>query len=212
MKKLILLFFAVGIYVAGFSQAISTIAQYQKTQQPALQVEIPFPSKTVDKAVDDKFSKLGYKGSSDKDYTVYKGARLQEISTDPYDLYFKSDRKSRDQKDVTVLTLLISSGYQKFIGDSTNLTLINNAKLFLDSLVNTVAAYDLEQQISDQQNVVKKAGKKLSDLSDNGQDLAKKQKKLQQDIADNTQAQATQQAELSKQQQILTTLISQRKQ
>ncbi len=212
MRKPILLFFAMLIYAGSFSQAYTTIAQYQKTQQPAIQIDIPFSTKTVDDAIEDKLSRIGYKGSSSKDYTVYKGTHLPEISKDPYDLYFKTDRKSRDEKDVTVLTLLISSGYQRFIADSNDAQLISNAKQFLNNLIATVTAYDLEQQINDQQLAVKKADKKLGDVVSDGQDLAKKKKKLDQDIADNSQAQTVQQAELARQQQILATLISKRQQ
>lgn len=209
MRKLFFLIFISGLYTSSFSQAISTIAPYQKTQQPALQVDIPFPQKTVDKAIDDKISRLGYKGSSQKDYTLYKGARLVELGSVPYDLYFKTDKKKGD---AATVTLLISTGNEKFVNDSSNLELMNNGKLFLDSLVKTVAAYDLEQQIADQELALKKATKKLSDLSDDGQDLAKKQKKLQQEIADNAQAQTAQQTEVAKQQQILSTLINKRQQ
>lgn len=210
MRKLILLFFAVLIYAGSFSQAFTTIAPYQKTQQPAIQIEIPFPTKTVDNAINDKLTRIGYKGIPTKDYTVYKDTRLHEISNDPYNLYFKTDRKSRDQKDVTVLTMLISSGYLKFIGDSTDAGLVSNAKQFLNDLITTVTAYDLEQQISGQQLAVKKADKKLGDVVSDGQDLVKKKKKLDQDIADNLQAQTVQQAELARQQQILATLVSKR--
>ncbi len=82
MRKLILLFFAVLIYAGSFSQAFTTIAPYQKTQQPAIQIEIPFPTKTVDNAINDKLTRIGYKGIPTKDYTVYKDTRLHEISND----------------------------------------------------------------------------------------------------------------------------------
>jgi len=212
MRKLFFLLFTLGFAPVVFSQAISTTASYEKTQEPALQVDIPFPEKTVANAIDDKISKLGYKGSSQKDYTLYKGARLVELGSVPYDLYFKTAKKKSDEKNAATVAMLISTGYEKFVSDSANAELMNNAKLFLDSLVKTVAAYDLEQQIADQQNVLKKATKKLSDLSDDGQDLAKKEKKLQQEIADNSQSQTSQQAEVAKQQQILATLVNKRQQ
>ncbi len=74
--------------------------------------------------------------------------------------------------------MLISSGYLKFIGDSTDAGLVSNAKQFLNDLITTVTAYDLEQQISGQQLAVKKADKKLGDVVSDGQDLVKKKKKL----------------------------------
>jgi hypothetical protein len=211
MRKLSILLITLFAYATGFSQAFSTTAQYNKTQVPCLQIEIPFPQKTVDKAIEDKMSKLGYNDKSDKDYTLYKEVHLAELGNGTYDLYFESDRKSRGEKDITILTFLISSGYAKFISDTSDATVTDNAKQFLNNLIATVTAYDLEQQISTQQDIIKKADKKLSGLIDDGEDLAKKKKKLEDEINDNSKDQTDQQAELARQKQILTTLISERK-
>src|ERR1700761_5191253 len=100
MRQIPLFLIALFIYATGFSQTYSTTAQYNKMPVPALQIEIPFPSKTVDKAIDDKMSKLGYNGKGDKDYTVYKGVKLPELGNQQYDIYFETDRKSRGEKDV----------------------------------------------------------------------------------------------------------------
>jgi hypothetical protein len=211
MRKLPLLLLALFVYANSFSQAFTTTALYQKTEVPALQIEIPFPSKTVDKAIDDKMSKMGYNGKGDKDYTVYKGVKDGEISSDPYDLYFETDRKSRGEKDITTVTFLISPGYGKFVSDSSDAQLMGNAKTFLNNLLAVVTAYDLEQQIEAQQETVKKADKKLGNLVDDGNDLVKKQKKVEDDIQQNSKDQSDQKAELDRQKQILATLLSQRK-
>jgi hypothetical protein len=211
MRKLPLLLIALIAYANSFSQAFTTTAQYNKIQVPSLQVEIPFPQKTVDKAIEDKMSKLGYNDKSDKDYTLYKEVHLPELGSGTYDLYFESDRKSRGEKDITILTFLISSGYAKFISSTDDPTVTDNAKQFLNNLIATVTAYDLEQQISTQQEIVKKADKKLSGLVSDGEDLVKKKKKIEDEINDNSKDQTDQQAELARQKQILTTLISERK-
>jgi hypothetical protein len=212
MKKLFFSLLAVLIYATGFSQAFTTTALYQKSEVPALQIEIPYPSKTVDKAIDDMMSKMGYNGKGDRDYTVYKDVKAGQISsTDAYDLYFETDRKSRGEKNITTVTFLISPAYGKFVSDSTNPTVVENGKQFLNNLVAIVTAYDLEQQISDQQDIVKKADKKLNNLVDDGNDLAKKEKKIEDDIQQNSKDQADQKAELLRQKQILATLMSQRR-
>jgi len=211
MRKLSILLVTLFAYATGFSQSFSTTAQYNKTQVPCLQVEIPFPQKTVDKAIQDKMSKLGYNDKSDKDYTLYKEVHLPELGSGTYDLYFESDRKSRGEKDITILTFLISPGYAKFISDTSDATVMGNARQFLNNLIPTVRAYDLEQQITTQQEIVKKADKKLSGLVSDGEDLVKKKKKVEDEINDNSKDQTDQQAELARQKQILTTLISERK-
>jgi len=212
MKKITLLATAAFISIVSFAQARLTTADYQKVMQPALEIEVPFVEKTVMKTVVDKLEKQGYKSSNNKGYTVFKSVRMAELGPDSYDLYFKTDRKSRKEKDATILTMMISGGYEKFIGDSTNSPLIANAKEFLNKQIEASAAYDLELQIADQEDVSKKADKRLANLIEDGQDLQKKKEKIERDIEENIKKQADQKAEAEKQLQIFNTLKSKRKQ
>lgn len=212
MKKLFFITIAVAIYGTSIAQARLATAEYQKTKQPGIELDVPFPEKTVSKSIDDYFQKLGYKGKDTKGYLTYKGVRLPQLGPDIYDLYFKTDKKSRKEKDATTVTLMISSGYEKFIGDTTNAPLIDSAKNYLNGLTDRVAAYDLDQQITEQDVALKKALKKLTNLTETGQDLQKKKVKIENDIADNLKGQASQKAESEKQQQILQTLRDKRKQ
>lgn len=212
MKKLFVVSVAMAMFTTSIAQSRLATADYQKTKQPGIELDIPFPEKTVSKSIDDYFEKLGYKGKDTKGYLTYKGVRLPQLGPDSYDLYFKTNRKSKKEKDATIVTLMISSGYEKFIGDTTNAALIDSAKNYLNGLTNRVAAYDLEQQITDQDDAVKKSTKKLANLTETGQDLVKKKNKLDNDIADNLKDQASQKSEFEKQQQILKTLKDKRKQ
>lgn len=204
----------IGCWISSMSvhaQAVLATAEYNKTMQPAITLDIPFPDKTVQAAMEDRMLKLGYKGKSNKGYIVFKAVRLPELGPDTYDLYFDAARKSRREKEMTVVTLLISSGYEKFIGDTTNLQVVNNAKQWLNSFPEAVVAYDLEVQISDQESAWKKAEKKSASLIDDGADLQKKLVKLQKEIEENTAQQAAQRTEVERQLQVLEQLKSQRK-
>lgn len=212
MKKLFFVAIAVAMYATSIAQSRMATADYQKTKQPGIELDVPFPEKTVSKSIDDYFQKLGYKGKDTKGYLTYKGVRLPQLGPDTYDLYFKTDKKSRKEKDATTVTLMISSGYEKFIGDTTNAPLIDSAKNYLNGLIARVAAYDLDQQITDQDDAVKKALKKLTNLTETGQELQKKKVRIENDIVDNLKSQASQKTESEKQQQILQTLRDKRKQ
>lgn len=212
MKKLFVVSVAMAMLTTSIAQSRLATADYQKTKQPGIELDVPFPEKTVSKSIDDYFEKLGYKGKDTKGYLTFKGVRLPQLGPDSYDLYFKTNRKSKKEKDATTVTLMISSGYEKFIGDTTNAALIDSAKIYLNGLTNRVAAYDLEQQITDQDDAVKKSTKKLANLTETGQELVKKKNKLDNDIADNLKDQASQKSEFEKQQQILKTLKDKRKQ
>jgi len=212
MKKIIYTLFALLFFnIAGYSQARYTFIEFRDAQKPGIQSEFSYPDKTVTDAIEDKLSKMGYKGKETKGYTVYKGVMLPEFGSQPYDLYFKVDRKSRKDKDLSVVNMLISSGNENFVSDTSDSRTINNGKNFLDNLMPSIAAYDLQQQVNAQADVLKKAEKKYQSLQDDADDLQKKRKKLDQQRQDNLKAQKDQQAEIEKQRQLFESIKARQK-
>ncbi|MFT3683177.1 MAG: hypothetical protein QM791_23160 [Ferruginibacter sp.] len=209
MKKLLLLPVVILVCTGVFAQARLATASYQKAMQPAVEHDFPFAEKTVSKAIEDRMQKAGYKGKETKGFVVYKGVHMKEIGPDTYDLYFKVDKKDKEK---SLVTMMISSGYEKFIGESDNSTVIENSKQFLDHLIHVSEAFDLEQQIVEQDVVSKKSSKKLADLVEDGEDLQKKKAKLEKEIEENLKKQEDQKKDIETQTQILETLKSKRKQ
>lgn len=212
MKKIFTILMAVIFFTTAKAQSHLVTAEYQKNKTPGIENDIPFPEKTVTKTIEDQLMKLGYRGNNNKGYLTFKGVRLPEFGNDSYDLYFKTSRKSRKEKDATTVTLLVSAGYDKFIGDTTNAQVIQSGKKYLDALTSKVAAYDLEQQIADQEKLTEKTSKKLNSIINDGQDLEKKKIKLDNDITNNLRDQANQKTAADKEQQILQTLKDKRMQ
>lgn len=194
------------------AQSTTATVEYLKINRQAVVNDVPFPEKTIKDAIDNKMQQMGYKGKESKGFMVYKGVRLPELGSESYDLYFMADKISRKNKDNSTLTMLISKGFDNFASDSTDGSLIKNAKTYLDSIRNMIAAYDLELQVTAQEDVVKKADKKFTNLVDEGESLEKKRKNIEKDIADNKKDQENQKAEIEKQKQILETLRGKRKQ
>ena len=212
MKYIISFIVFTAAFFAAAAQSRIVTVEYQKINRQAVVNEIPFPEKTIRDAINNKMELLGYKGKDSKGYTVYKSVRMPELGNEAYDLYFMADRKSRREKENSTLTLMLSKGFDSFVADSSDSNLMNNAKKYLDSITNVIAAYDLEQQIIAQEDAVKKADKKSANLIDDGVSLEKKRKNIEQDIADNRKNQASQLVEVEKQRQILIVLRSKRKQ
>lgn len=212
MKQVFILLTACCLCVFSVAQTRTTTTEYQKVSRSALVNEVPFPAKTVEDAIEDALSKKGYKGAGSKGFTVYKGVRLAEMGNDPYDLYFMVDKKSKKDKDNSIITMMVSKGFDEFVTESSEGNPLAKAKVYMDSLRNTLASYDLEQQINVQEDEVKKADKKNENLQEDEKDLLKKKKKLEDDIDDNKKAQEKQGKELEKQKQILETLKGKRKQ
>ena len=212
MKKIIYTLIVILIFnLSAFAQSQYVFINFKDAQRPAIQNEFSFSDKTVTNAIDDKLTRLGYKGKDYKGYTVYKGVVLPELGNQPYDLYFKVDRKSRKDKDAAVVNMLISTGNEIFISDTSDSRTINNAKSFLDNLVPSLTAYDLQQQVNAQQATVDKAEKKYKSLQNDADDLQKRKKKIEQQIEDNLKDQKNQQAEIEKQRQLYETLKARQK-
>ena len=212
MKKIIYTLTAILFFnTSAFCQARYVFIEYKDAQKPAVQSEFSFSDKTVSDAIEEKLGKLGYKGKDTKGYTMYKGVRMDELGNQPYDLYFKTERKSRKDKDNTVVSMLVSTGDESFVTDASDSLAISRAKIFLNNLLPAVEAYDLQQQVIAQQDAVTKAEKKYKSLQDDADDLQKKKRKLEDQIQDNLKEQKTQLSEIEKQKQLFETIKARQK-
>jgi hypothetical protein len=211
MKKFLLSIIAVSAALLSLAQARYTSTEFQKVMRPAIVADIPFPEKTISNAIEDKMNKSGYKGKSVKSFTMYSGVHLNELGSGSYDMYFMVDRVSRKDKGNSTVTLMLSKGFDAFVSDSSDAAVVESAKTYLNNLRDMVAAYDLELQIAEQDDVIKKADKKYNGLIDDGTDLQKKKRKIEEQIVENTAAQAAQKTEAEKQRQVLETLKAKRK-
>jgi hypothetical protein len=212
MKKIFFTLFLTSICSIIFAQSRVSQIEYMKEYKEGISVDIPFPEKTVYNALTDTLQKVGYKGKEVKGALTYKGAILRGISEELLDYYFIIDKKSKKEKDITTISMLISKNLEtSFLSEAGNEEIYENAKKFLNAIVGTVNFYDLDLQIKDQLEVLTKSQKKLNSLIEDGQDLDKKKKKLDEQIQQNIKSQATQKGEVDVQTQVLETLKIKRK-
>jgi hypothetical protein len=211
MKKITALFFAFAFCYVSFSQTRVGIALFNKKEVPAVMGEIPYEEGIVKDAIDKHFEKMGYKGKKVKDYVLYSSTTIADLGAEPHDIYVMIDKKSRQEKGTSVVTFLISKGFEEFADETNDPTLIGNTRVYLTNLRDVVAAHDLELQIAEQEDVVKKHEKKHINLQEDGISLLKKKKKIEEEIAQNTIEQNIQKNEKERQQQILETLKNKRK-
>lgn len=196
-KTLLLLTLATAIKMDAFCQAFATKVEYQKTQQPAAGIQVSYTSGTVEDAVKEYMNKKGYKSSSTKGFILYRAATLDSADTELSDLYFSVDRKSRKEKDVTLITLLPAKKDEDLLTRSQpDSQRIEKAKAFLDNMTPFIDAYQLQLQLNDQTDVVKKAEKKLNSLLNDENDLNKKIRRLQDDSSQNKKDQVKVAADL----------------
>lgn len=196
MKKSFILF--VSLVMAGMAyaqpKASEGKAEFQKTQQPAAFITVPYPDGVVEDAIADFMTKKGIKSSSTGGYKVYRNYNLAGNDHNS-DLYFKVDRKSRSEKDVSIVSMLVAKTAEDIktrkLNDSTG-TGLEGAKELLDEMAPTFEAYNLELQIKEQEAVVKKAQKKYDDLVSDQKDGEKKMRNLEDKLAQNKKDQVKQ--------------------
>jgi hypothetical protein len=185
-KIILLLSLAVVIKMDAWSQAFATKIEYQKTQQSAASIQLPYASATVEEAIKQYMAKKGYKSADSKGFVVFRGAQLDSTDTDLSDLYFTVDHKSRKEKDITLITLLPTKKNEDLLTRSqTDSTRIDKARSFLNNLAPYIDAHHVQLQINGQTDVVKKAEKKMNGLLSDQNDLNKKIRRLQEDSTQN---------------------------
>lgn len=195
-KILLLLCLSVFIKMDVWSQAFVTKIEYQKTQQSAAAIQLPYASGTVEDAIEEYMAKRGHKSADSKGFTVFRAARLDSSDTDLSDLYFKVG-KSKKEKDMTLITLLPTKKNIDILLDTLGGDAkIGKAKSYLDNLVPYIEAYHVQLQVNSQTDVLKKAEKKMNSLLSDQNDLNKKIRRLKDDSTQNKKDQVSTAADI----------------
>ena len=193
------------------SQSRFTIVPFNKKDVPGVITEVPYSESTVRDAIDKNFEKLGYKSRKQKDYLIYSGVVMPEFDNEPYDIYVLVERKSRQEKEVSFVTFLMSKGFENFVNERDENRLLDKTKFYMNELRNISAEYDLELQITAQEEAIKKALRKLDNLRDDSTSLVKKKKKIEEEMLQNNLNINSRKTDSFRQKQILEMLISKRK-
>ena len=218
MKRITALFLVLAACMGNaFSQSTLTSITYNKVPQPALMLELPYNQDISQDFIVASLKKTGYKPETKgkffwKDnkvdgFYIFKGVRLEGLKS-PVDLYFKVDEKSRRSKDESVIYLLIGKEDGSFISSDSDEASFNAAREFLNGFIDQSAAYKLSLDISEQEDVVKDAEKKLDRLQSDEKDLTRKIEQLQKDLKRNQDDQDSQEKTVDREKKKLAELKS----
>src|SRR6476646_5627293 len=203
MKKqyMLMIVLVIGI-IAARAQSSYTTIQYNDKMRPALVLELPNNATDAEGTILQKLKETGYnhetqghlfwKKNKIDGFYVFNNVVLPSLSNQKLDMYFKVVQKNKEEKNSSTLYLLVSSGNENFASPEGDTTLWNSAEAFLNSFVDKTTAYNLEESITNQENTVKDAQKKLADLQKDGRELADK-------IAKNQSSQKDQQLDIDNQ-------------
>jgi hypothetical protein len=213
MKRIIT---AACLLLAGhacFAQAIDGSVKVSRDLLPAAVIQLPYAPDIVSEALADYLSKKGRsKGTDIKGFTTFRNTQTPTDNNGNADLYFKVERKSRQEKGSTLVSLLLTAPKAGDVAGS-NLHYLNmeEAKAYLNGLVPVIEAHNLEQSIKDQNTVIIKTEARYKSLTEDGTDLDKKKLAIEKKINENRMAVQSQESEIALQKQKLETLVSKRK-
>jgi predicted nucleic acid-binding Zn-ribbon protein len=185
---------------------------YQKNALSAAVIELPYAPDIVNAAMNDYLSKKGKsKGTDLKGFSTFRNTEALAYDSTNADLYFKIERKSRQEKNTSLVSLLLSS--PKADMSTANIRYLNMAEAqdYLNGLVPAIDAYNLELKIKEQNEVIKKAETKYKSLVNDGEDLENKKTEIEKKIAENKQDIQSQGNEVEAQKQKLAAWVSTRK-
>jgi hypothetical protein len=212
MKKQIQFLAILLIASQGYSQAVEGTVEYQKKDEPAAVIEWPYAPSIVNQAMDEYLLKKGKsKGNSVKGFTIFRNTMPMTNDSSNADLYFKTERKSRKEKEITVVSLLVTPIETQFSSNKLHYLTMQEAKTYLDDLVAAIDSYNLELLIKDQNDAVIKAESKYKTLMEESGDLENKRSAIDKRISDNKNDQAQQLKEIDEQKQKLAQWVNQRR-
>lgn len=198
----------------GWSQASATEGkvEYANGDKVAAVIELPYPVEEVEDVIKDYLAKKGVKGDKTKGFEIYRSTKLKDGDQELHDLHFKVERKSRKEKDITLVYLLVGRPSEnvgvRAVHDRHK---IDEAKEFLNRIVPAVDANHLEVQIREQEELLKKADKKMQGLIEDSVSLTDKIKSLQSKMETNRIEQKKQVEEVARQRMVLEAMKGRRK-
>jgi hypothetical protein len=180
------------------AQSYSSSLTFQKNAYTVAATQVPFEENVVGSAVRDYMSRKGFKDSRYKDFMVFRSVPLDSSSTVYSDLYFDIHRKSRSEKDITVVNLLpVKKGQTLLPASVEDSSFISSSLVFLDRLKPYILSYSLGQEILAQQKILAKINSKIIDLRNDSGDIAKKIRGYESALMDNRNDQDEQTREIN---------------
>lgn len=206
MKQILLSVLLLSAMAAHAQNAQEATVKFKKEGQPVAMATYNVPKDIVNNAFLQKLASAGItKKGKENGFASFKGVVWGEMSADKLDVYFKAD----ERKGVTTAYLLLSKGYDNFISKATDSVTMVKMLAFLNSFVNDVNNYVLQQNIAAQEEIVRKANSYYQDAQKDGKSLADDKEKIERKIDQNKTEQEKRKAALDTETTKLETMKSQ---
>ena len=197
MKKFLMLLMCFTLQ-KSFAQAYESKVDYNKIQQAAVVNEYNYTEQIVEKTLKDKLERMGFKIKGNRGFLIVSNAAVMDVSSKPMEYAFKIERKSKKERDITLLSAVINEN-----GINTTVENSDRLKSFLVDLIPSIEAVNVDFMVNEQFNAVVKSQKKLKNLQDDQASMERRVRNLQDDLKKNAKDQEDMQKEITKQQEVL---------
>lgn len=150
MKKVVSLIVALFVVSAMNAQvSFDAVAEFNKQNVPAVSIILDQNQDITCEALQKRFEKdLRLKGTNEKGFRAYKAQVVAEFGPMAYDVYTLVEVEGKNKKaQRSKITVMVSSGNENFLSNSTNPELIDNVKKFLNAIPAYVADYDRQKKL-----------------------------------------------------------------
>jgi hypothetical protein len=211
MKKIIVSASFLTFTFFSFGQAQEGSVSYKKNLYPAAVIELPYSESVINAAMNNYLSKKGKSKISDlRGFSTFRNTdQIHKDSTNA-DLYFKVERRSRREKDIATISLLLVAPNDDKVKENVHYLNMEEAKIYLNGLSLTIDSYSLENLIKEQNEEIIQAESKLANLTRDLNDLEQKKMALAQKIMDTKKEQDKKREELEKLKRILAESVEKR--
>lgn len=184
--------------------------EYNGQKYPCTVIEYNLPPDETENVIKSKLKTEGYNADKSKGFLVYRNVKLKDLDpNEPQDVLIKVERKSRGEKDKSLVTLVtakpgeIPEGKVKGAKVVADITSSANSTSFLNSFQSDVTMKSYDLAVAAQTDELAKAEKKLDNLRKEQTKIERKIKEYQDDLAANKKSQDSQVEEVAKQKKIL---------
>jgi len=209
-KDLLLLLFTLLLPALINAQEFDQI-EWQGKKVPAMTVEVYQNTNTTETAIKEYFEKLGFFAKPQKGILSYKNIKLSDIDDDPYDVLIKVDRRSKQEKDASIVYFSMAKNYDQYIKKSSDAKLLKRAETFINEFKLLANEKALQIEIKNQQDKTKNAEKKLKELNEEKESMEQKIIKLTQQKEEKIKDIQKQEQEVDNQKKALENLLGKKK-
>lgn len=193
-----------------FAQSFEEL-EWQGKKVPAMTIEVYQNVSTTEAAIKEYFEKLGFYAKAQKGILAYKNIKLTDIDDGPYDVLVKVERRSKQEKDASVVYFAMAKNYDEYIKSSSDEKLKKRVYNFVSEFKNLSNDKALNIEIKNQEDKSKNAEKKLKELKEEKENLEQKIIKLTQQKEDKIKEIEKQEQELENQKKALENLLEKKK-